>query len=110
MPHFVADDAADDRRHFSNGEELRPSRPIALARVACWIQERGAHWIRLGVVVGNTRAERFWHRQSYVQVRERGPLQMGQRTNLLRVLVKPLNGGTLEQYLALVARDRPETA
>src|SRR5258708_31234048 len=41
MPHFVADDGADDRRHFSNGEELRPSRPVALARVACWIQERG---------------------------------------------------------------------
>jgi hypothetical protein len=41
MPHFVADDAADDRRHFSNGEELRPSQPVALARVACWIQERG---------------------------------------------------------------------
>ena len=26
MPHFVADDAADHRRHFSNGEELRPGR------------------------------------------------------------------------------------
>jgi ribosomal protein S18 acetylase RimI-like enzyme len=75
-----------------------------------WMQERGAHWIRLGVVSGNTRAERFWERQGYVQVRERGPLQMGQRTNLLRVLVKPLDAGTLEQYLALVARDRPDTA
>jgi ribosomal protein S18 acetylase RimI-like enzyme len=73
-----------------------------------WMQARGAEWIRLGVVVGNTRAERFWARQGCAQVRERGPLQMGQRTNLLRVLVKPLNGGTAEQYLALVARDRPD--
>ena len=29
-------------------------------------------------------------------------------TNTLRVMVKPLTGGTLEQYLALVPRDRPE--
>ena len=72
-----------------------------------WMVVRGAHWIRLGVVAGNARAERFWARSGYAQVRERGPLQMGQRTNLLRVMVKPLGGRTLEPYLALVARDRP---
>jgi RimJ/RimL family protein N-acetyltransferase len=72
-----------------------------------WMLARGAHWIRLGVVVGNARAEAFWARSGYAQVRERGPLQMGQRTNLLRVMVKPLGGRAIEPYLALVARDRP---
>ena len=78
------------------------------AQLERWLRERGARWIRLGVVAGNTRAERFWERSGYVQVRERGPLQMGQRTNLLRVMVKPLAGGALADYLALVERDRPD--
>ena len=72
-----------------------------------WMVGQGAEWIRLGVVAGNTRAERFWERCGYVQVRERGPLQMGKKTNLVRVMVKPLAGGSLDAYLALVARDRP---
>jgi GNAT superfamily N-acetyltransferase len=71
-----------------------------------WMVDRGARWIRLGVVQGNAKAERFWQRSGYVQVRERGPLQMGRKTNLLRVMVKPLAGGTLDAYLALVGRDR----
>jgi GNAT superfamily N-acetyltransferase len=75
-----------------------------------WMVDQGAHWIRLGVVRGNTRAERFWERQGYVDVRERGPLQMGQKSNLLRVMFKPLAGGTLAEYLALVARDCPGAA
>ena len=73
-----------------------------------WTVGRGAHWIRLGVVVGNTRAERFWERSGYRQVRERGPLEMGRRTNRLRVMVKPLAGREVAPYLALVARDRPD--
>jgi hypothetical protein len=28
MPHFVADDVADDRGHFDNAEEFRPSRSV----------------------------------------------------------------------------------
>jgi hypothetical protein len=31
---------------------------------------------------------------------------MGQRTNTVRVMLKPLAGGTLEEYLSLVERDR----
>jgi len=73
-----------------------------------WMVGCGAHWIRLGVVVGNTRAERFWERSGYRQVRERGPLEMGRRTNMLRVMVKPLAGREVAPYLALVARDRPD--
>ena len=48
--------------------------------IACskrWMVEQGALWIRLGVVRGNARAERFWERRGYVEVRERGPVQWG---------------------------------
>jgi GNAT superfamily N-acetyltransferase len=76
-------------------------------RLEDWIVARGANWIRLGVVAGNTRAERFWQRSGYIEVRERGPVAMGQRMHLLRVLVKPIDGRAIEPYLALVARDRP---
>jgi ribosomal protein S18 acetylase RimI-like enzyme len=76
-------------------------------QLEAWMVERGAHWIRLGVVVGNARAERFWERSGYAEVRRRGPLQMARRTNLLRVMVKPLDGRAIAPYLALVARDRP---
>ena len=69
--------------------------------------DQGARWLRLGVVHGSARAEKFWLRCGYVQVRERGPVAMGQKSNLLRVMAKPLAGGTIADYLALVERDRP---
>lgn len=72
-----------------------------------WLVEKGAEWIRLGVVTGNAKAERFWERCGFVQVRERGPVQMGKKRNLLRVMVKPLAAAPLDAYLALVPRDRP---
>ena len=75
-------------------------------QLEAWLAGRGAHWIRLGVVDGNARAERFWERSDYVQVRERGPVEMGQRMHRLRVMVKPLDRSEVEPYLALVARDR----
>jgi GNAT superfamily N-acetyltransferase len=74
-----------------------------------WMRSRGAKWLRLGVVAGNTRAERFWESAGYVEVRKRLGLTMGARVNDLRVMAKPLAGGSLAEYLALVARDRPET-
>ena len=76
-------------------------------RLERWMVEQGARWLRLGVVQGNVKAERFWGRCGYVQVRERGPLAMGKKTHLLRVMAKPLAGGTIDEYLALVERDRP---
>jgi GNAT superfamily N-acetyltransferase len=79
-------------------------------RLEGWMVERGARWLRLGVVRGSFKAERFWERCGYVQVRERGPLTMGRKSNVLRVMAKPLAGGTIAEYLALVERDRPETA
>jgi GNAT superfamily N-acetyltransferase len=74
-----------------------------------WMVERGALWSRLGVVIGNARAERFWERLGYVDVRRREGLAMGQRINAIRVMVKPLADESLAHYLAHVARDRPDS-
>jgi GNAT superfamily N-acetyltransferase len=74
-----------------------------------WAREHGARWMRLGVVVGNTRAERFWRKVGYTEVRRRPGVPMGPRVNTLSVMYKPLDGGSLADYLALVERDRPET-
>jgi len=75
-----------------------------------WMKGGGAQWVRLGVVAGNARAERFWELFGYVEVRRRLGIEMGRRTNDVRVMVKPLAGRPLAEYLSLVARDRPETA
>jgi GNAT superfamily N-acetyltransferase len=74
-----------------------------------WALDLGAQWLRLGVVQGNTRAERFWERCAFVEVRKRVGVEMGKLVNTLRVMAKPLAAGTLPEYLALVERDRPET-
>lgn len=73
-----------------------------------WALRSGACWLRLGVVRGNARAERFWEREGFSQARLRPGVEMGKLTNTLRVMFKPLAGGSREQYLALVNRDRPE--
>ena len=73
-----------------------------------WAHGNGARWLRLGVVHGNIRAERFWERQGFIQVRLRSGVSMGKLTNTLRVMFKSLAGGSMPEYLALVERDRPE--
>jgi hypothetical protein len=70
-----------------------------------WMKAGGARWSRLGAVVGNVRAERFWLRMGYTEVRQRLGVEMGERTNDIRVMVKPLAGGTMAEYFALVKRD-----
>jgi GNAT superfamily N-acetyltransferase len=77
-------------------------------RLERWALEHGAQWLRLGVVAGNSRAERFWDRYGFTEVRKRADVQMGRLVNTLRVMAKPLAGGTLPEYLALVERDRPD--
>lgn len=72
-----------------------------------WMRREGAAWSRLGVVEGNARAAAFWRRKGYVEVRRREGVPYGERINTLIVMVKPLAGGTLADYSALVARDRP---
>jgi GNAT superfamily N-acetyltransferase len=73
-----------------------------------WALANGAKWLRLGVVQGNTRAERFWESMGYLQTRTRTGMQMGQRSNTLRVMGKPLSGRSIQEYLSRVPRDRPE--
>ena len=71
---------------------------------------RGREWLRLGVVHGNLRAERFWDALGYVEARTRQGVELGKLVNTVRVMVKPLAGGTLARYLTLVGRDRPDPA
>jgi GNAT superfamily N-acetyltransferase len=73
-----------------------------------WALNHGARWLRLGVVRGNARAERFWEALGYTQVRLREGMPMGKRTNTVRVMVKPLDGSSIDEFLSLVPRDRPD--
>lgn len=73
-----------------------------------WAVAHGARWVRLGVVEGNQRAERFWQARGYVQTRTRAGIIMGPRVNAVRLMVKPLGSETLDHYLTLAPRDRPE--
>jgi GNAT superfamily N-acetyltransferase len=72
-----------------------------------WARAHGARWLRLGVVNGNTRAERFWERLGFTQARVRAGVIMGKQENTVRVMFKPLADGSQPEYLALVERDRP---
>jgi len=73
-----------------------------------WAAAQGARWLRLGVVSGNARAERFWTQCGYLDLRMREGLPMGKRVNDVRVMTKPLTGETLADYLAIVPRDCPD--
>lgn len=73
-----------------------------------WMKRGGARWSRLGVAEGNARAERFWQKMGYVEVRKREGVELGRKTHTIRVMVKALDeGASGEEYLALVERDRP---
>jgi predicted GNAT superfamily acetyltransferase len=73
-----------------------------------WAVENGAGWIRLGVVQGNVHAERFWKSMDFMPTRERSGIGMGSRSVTVQYMVKPLAGGNLENYVALVPRDGPD--
>ena len=75
-----------------------------------WARDGGAQWLRLNVAVGNTRAERFWERTGFAEVRRREGVRIGRQDNTMRVMLKPLAGGSLPEYLARVPRDRPESS
>ena len=78
-----------------------------MAELQAWAGSQGAQWLRLGVVVGNVRAQRFWLRQGFTVTRLRRGIDTGGRLNDLQVMVKPLAGGTLPDYLTQVPRDAP---
>jgi len=75
-----------------------------------WAMENGARWLRLGVVKGNARAERFWESLGFQDARIREGVEIGRRKHSMRVMFKPLTGSTREQYLSLIDRDRPDDA
>lgn len=72
-----------------------------------WIKASGAKWVRLGVIDGNQRAERFWERNGYVEVRRLDNYVMDNATHTMRVMNKPLGEAGVSEYLSLVSRDRP---
>ena len=74
--------------------------------LAAWIEDQGARWIRLGVVVGNSVAERFWARQQFIEVRMRHGVLMDGKLNDVRVMVKPLRDNLLSDYRVLMPRDQ----
>jgi len=83
---------------------------ILYSGLESWAVEGGARWMRLGVVAGHSRAERFWEGRGYSEVRRRRGLAMGRRTNDIRVMIKSLYDQPIDEYFALVERDRPEGA
>ncbi len=76
-------------------------------RLEKWAKDEGASWLRLGAVVGNLKAERFWEKVGYKEVR-RVTEQLGRMTNTVRVMVKPLGGLDVAKYLREVPGDRPK--
>lgn len=90
-----------------HGTGTAPSLYEAMER---WMQSQGAHWVRLGAVEGWGKAENFWRKQGYMQVRTRDAIAMGRRVNNVRVMVKPLKGGAIPDYLQRVQRDNPGAA
>lgn len=80
------------------------------AHLEAWMRTQGARWLRLGVVRGNARAERFWEGVGYVDVAERRDYPQGILRHTLRVMAKPLAGGTFDEYRGLVPRDREPAA
>ena len=74
------------------------------------MRAQGARWLRLGVVRGNARAERFWEKAGFVDVLERREYAQGSKRHTLRVMAKPLAGGTLDEYRMIVPRDREPVA
>jgi GNAT superfamily N-acetyltransferase len=113
MVNIVSDLLAPTVWHVGTYIVDQPWRGTGAARrwcdaLECWAKANGARWMRLGVVAGNARAEAFWAARGYREVRVRERIEMGARVNTVRVLVKPLAGGALDDYLVLVPRDRPD--
>ncbi len=72
-----------------------------------WVRDQGAQWLRLGVVLANVRARRFWQRQGFIDLRLRLGVDTGGRVNDIVTCCKPLAGGSIDDYLTRVPRDAP---
>ncbi len=71
-----------------------------------WAIERGARWLRLGVVEVNRRAEAFWRRLGYTELKRQDNYVLGDRSHVLITMAKPMRGEMLPDYLDAVPRDR----
>jgi GNAT superfamily N-acetyltransferase len=112
--HFVSDLMAPGVWHIALFFIATPLHGTGAARelygaLETWMAGAGAQWIRLGVVAGNAKAERFWARMGYTQTRVRLGVDTGGKINDMRILVKPLRGEPLARYLQRVARDHPDS-
>ncbi len=65
--------------------------------------------MRLGVVVGTARAERFWTRMGFEELRQRHGMPYEGPSTSVRVMLKRLDESTVADYLSLVERDRPDS-
>jgi GNAT superfamily N-acetyltransferase len=92
--------------HAQRGRGLAAASVAALER---WARAEGARWLRLVVLEGNTRAERFWAAQGFESTRTRTITDASGRPRVAQVRVKPLAGGTLADYRRLVPRDDPQS-
>jgi RimJ/RimL family protein N-acetyltransferase len=78
------------------------------AAYEAWAVTQGARWLRLGVVAANKRAEAFWRRRGYIEVKRREGYTLGTLTHQLIVMAKPVPPNTLADFLLAVPRDRPD--
>ena len=78
------------------------------AELEAWAVGEGARWLRLSVVQDNARAQGFWNACGYAQVRTRDGIELGRLQHQVRIMIKPLAGDALADYLALMPRDRSE--
>jgi GNAT superfamily N-acetyltransferase len=92
---------------FMVAESRRGSGSALYRELEDWMRRQGAQWLRLGVVVGNDRAERFWRGQGFVEMRRREGFKKGARVSQLIVMAKALDEGTWHDYARLVPRDQP---
>lgn len=69
----------------------------------------GAQWLRLGVIEGNRPAERSWHKCGYDEIRTRLLVNASGQTKTTKIMIKPLAGGQVAEYLRLVPRDEPNS-
>jgi len=77
-------------------------------RLENWMERNGAQWIRLGVIINNMKAERFWEKCGYTEIRKRLSVKFGSQVHDFRVMVKSFHRATLDEYLHRVERDRPD--
>lgn len=112
MAHIVADLLAPGVWHLglfivATAWHGRGAAPLLHDGLSRWAIGQGARWMRLGVVVGNARAERFWAACGYQRVARRTGIPAGARLNDVTIMARALTGEPIDRYFALIERDRP---